>query len=65
MKIQFWISGYALIVSVTALAFILSVTLEPTPRDHLCWTAEVNPDMTEKEKERCRMLKLYSSGRTV
>jgi hypothetical protein len=54
-----------MIVFTAGVALYLSIIIKPPPRDHLCGVAEISPDITPAERERCRMLKLYSSGRTL
>jgi len=54
-----------MIVFTGGVALYLSILIKPPPRDHLCGVAEISPDITQSEKERCRMLKLYSTGKTL
>jgi hypothetical protein len=65
MKLWSWIVVYLMIVFTAGVALYLSIIIKPPPRDHLCGVAEISPDITPAERERCRMLKLYSSGRTL
>jgi hypothetical protein len=55
----------ALLAGTVALAMWLGTKVERAPRDHLCQIAEISPDMTPAEKERCRMLKAYKEGKTL
>jgi hypothetical protein len=55
----------ALLAGTVALAMWLGTRFERPPRDHLCQIAEISPDMTPAEKERCRMLRMYQEGKTL
>lgn len=55
----------ALLAGTVALAMWLGTRFERAPRDHLCQIAEISPDMTPAEKERCRMLRMYKEGKTL
>ena len=57
----------AMVVSVclVVFAFVLSLSQPRAPRDHLCQIAEISPDMTVAERERCRMLRMYKEGKTL
>ena len=68
MSISHLVISLALTVAAIAVAFVLSARLERKPRDHLCQIAEISPDMTVAEKERCRMLRMlrmYKEGKTL
>lgn len=43
--------------SVMIAAMWLSTHVPREPRDHLCPVAEISPDITIKERERCRQLR--------
>ena len=43
--------------SVMIAAMWLSAKMPREPRDHLCQVAEISPDITIKERERCRQLR--------
>jgi len=54
-------AGLAAMVIISASVMIgamwLSAKMPRAPRDHLCQIAEISPDITTKERERCRQLK--------
>ena len=42
-------------------AFVVNLSQPRAPRDHLCQIAEISPDITPAERDRCR--KLRSTGK--
>lgn len=54
------VCGYYVLVALCAIVMAtLVMTGEPrkTPREHLCSVAEISPDMTQKEREHCRLIR--------
>ncbi len=60
-----YIAMIALCVATMAVAIWVSAQVERKPRDHLCQIAEISPDMTPDERERCRMLRMHKEGKTL
>lgn len=59
------VCAYLMMVFTVMIALYISVSIKAPPRTHLCGYAEVSPDMTPAEKERCRMLRMYKEGKTL
>lgn len=52
--------AYYAAVAVCSIVFavIVSVKTPPrAPREHLCSVAEISPDVTQKEREHCRLIR--------
>lgn len=51
---------FYMVVAVCSIVFAVIVTVNTpprAPREHLCSIAEISPDMTQKEKEHCRLIR--------
>ncbi len=52
------IAAVTLAACLVLLATALSLSMPPrAPRDHLCPIAEISPDITPAERQRCRQLR--------
>lgn len=52
--------AYYAVVAVCSLVFAVIVTVntpQRAPRERFCSIAEISPDMTQKEKEHCRLIR--------
>lgn len=45
------------VASITMAVIVSMSTPQSSPRLHLCSVAEISPDMSQKEKEHCRLIR--------
>lgn len=51
---------FYMVVAVCSVTMAVIVTMDTpprSPREHLCSVAEISPDVTQKEKEHCRLIR--------
>ena len=50
--------GFYVVVAVFTLVFIVLINVNPPPiRHNICTIAEISPDITPEERQRCRQMR--------